>query len=250
MEVRIIQIEILFKPIGTDVLILPIHYNHILQSVIYNSLDDQLASFLHNFGYKNEKRAFRLFSFSRLIGKFELKKEIGKIVFNNSVKLVITSPISEFCNSLVSNLLLYEKVKIGKTELKVLEARCNKILIDSTQIKLKTLSPVVVYSTLLRPDGRKYTCYFQPGDSDFQTLVQANLMKKYKAFYQKESPQEEIKIKVLQHPRLAVINYKQTIVKGYTGKFILSGPQCLLKFAVESGIGSKNSQGFGCVKVI
>ena len=245
-----IRLEITFKPIGSEVLILPIHYNHIVQSVIYNSLDDRLASFLHDFGYKNKKRAFRLFTFSRLIGRFELKKDLGQIFFHNSVKLVIMSPISEFCNSLVSNLLLRGKVKMGKTEVSVLEARCNHITVNSEQIKVKTLSPIVTYSTLFRTDGRKYTCYFQPNDADFHSLIQANLKKKYLAFYQKEPPDEEVQVQVLPSPRLAVINYKKTIIKGDTGRFIISGPSCLLKFAVEGGIGSKNSQGFGCLQIM
>ena len=30
---------------------LPIHYNYIIQSAIYNSISDELAEFLHNTGY-------------------------------------------------------------------------------------------------------------------------------------------------------------------------------------------------------
>ena len=37
-------------------------------------------------------------------------------------------------------------------------------------MEVRTYRPIVTYSTLLRPDGRKYTCYFQPGESDFQAL--------------------------------------------------------------------------------
>ncbi len=50
--------------------------------------------------------------------------------------------------------------------------------------------------------------------------------------------------------RMKIINYKDTIIKGYTGKLRLSGPKELLQLAVDGGIGSKNSQGFGCVEVI
>ena len=113
-----------------------------------------------------------------------------------------------------------------------------------------TSIPIVAYSTFLRLDGRKYTCYFQPGEADYNMLIWNNLKNKYKAFYNEEPPNENFQIKCLHQPKMSVMNYKQTIIKGYSGEFLLSGPVPLLQIAVDSGLGSKNSQGFGCVKLI
>lgn len=46
------------------------------------------------------------------------------------------------------------------------------------------------------------------------------------------------------------MKYKGFIVKSYSGRLFLEGPRSLLQMAVAAGLGSKNSQGFGCVKIV
>jgi len=106
-----------------------------------------------------------------------------------------------------------------------------------------------VFSTLLRPDGRKYTCYFQPEEPDYDLLVENNLRKKYHAYYGKEAPKGEVKVKRIGEIRQDLVNYKDTIIKGYSGKMVITGPKELMQMAVDAGLGSKNGQGFGCVEV-
>jgi len=50
--------------------------------------------------------------------------------------------------------------------------------------------------------------------------------------------------------RLHVLTYKGTLIKGYSGRFVLEGDQNLIELALSSGLGSKNSQGFGYIKLI
>ena len=47
---------------------LPLNYNHIIQSVIYRSLSvmPDYASFLHEQGYTNRKRQYKMFHFGQL----------------------------------------------------------------------------------------------------------------------------------------------------------------------------------------
>ena len=245
-----IKIELYLEPVNTDIFMLPIHHNHIVQALIYDLIGDELALFLHNLGFVEGKRSFKMFTFSRIIGKFKLEVEGQKIVFEGPLKLVISSPVVEFCNSLVNKLLLQGEVRIGSSMLKVVEVRGKKPFVNGEQLRLRTLSPVVLYSTLFRTDGRKYTCYFQPGESDFEKLLGNNLRNKYSAFYNEEAPAGEVKVKALDRPKMALIKYKEIIIKGSTGKFFLTGPQALLQLAVDSGIGSKGSQGFGCVEIV
>ena len=58
---------------ATENIRLPIHYNYLIQSLIYHSLDEEFAEFLHDQGYEVEKRKFKLFNFSRLLGQYEMK---------------------------------------------------------------------------------------------------------------------------------------------------------------------------------
>jgi len=245
-----LRLEICFMPENGETLTLPIQYNHTVQAMIYNSLDDDIGEFLHDKGFTHGKRSFKMFAFSRLMGNYSLDISEGKVTFVGPISLVVTSPYSDFCNSLANGLLFKSSVRLGHAKVKVTNISLEKDIIDDEKIKVSTLSPIVVYSTLFRVDGRKYTCYFAPGEKDFDEIVENNLKNKYKAFHKGEPPGGSVSINPIRQPKLSVINYKNTVIKGYSGTFILSGPPSLLQIAVESGLGSKNSQGFGCVRLI
>ncbi|MEW6623532.1 MAG: CRISPR-associated endoribonuclease Cas6 [Bacillota bacterium] len=228
---------------------MPIHYNYTVQGAIYNSIDKELAAFLHDQGFTVGSRNFKMFSFSRLNGSFRIQDKSNTITFADEVRLVISSPINDFCQSLVNILLTRGFVLFGENRVKVKKVYLKKMEVSGEKVVVKTLSPIVLYSTLLRPDGRKYTCYFQPGDPDYEHLLAENLRKKYQAIYGKDAPWGDVKVKSIGRPKLAVIKYKDFIIKGYSGKLELRGPQELLQIGVDSGLGSKNSQGFGCVEI-
>jgi len=65
MEAKKLRQKIIFSPEDSRTLTLPIHYNHMVQAMIYNSLDDDIADFLHDKGFVYEKRTFKMFAFSR-----------------------------------------------------------------------------------------------------------------------------------------------------------------------------------------
>ena len=227
-----------------------LQYNNLIQAAIYNAIDPELAAFLHNKGYESSGRQFKLFTFSRLMGRFYINKERSTIAFNDEIKLVVSSPVETFCQSIANGMLTKGRVRLASAELEVGKMMVQQFKVEEERIMLRTLSPVVVYSTLLRPDGRKYTCYFQPGEPDYNRLIENNLRKKYKAFYGKEPPSGELKVRSLGRVRLHVMNFKNTIIKGYSGGLLLTGPRELLQMAVDAGLGSKGSQGFGCVEVM
>lgn len=237
-------------PSNAKNLVLPIQYNHIVQAMIYNLIDADLGQFLHEKGFQVERRTFKMFAFSRLRGNYNIDKKSQKIYFEGPITLTVTSPYEEFCNSIATGLLLKQRVMLGNTQMKVQEVIFEKEVVDADEIRIITLSPMVVYSTFFRPDGRKYTCYFQPGEKEHDVILDNNIRKKYSAFYEKAPPEGNMVIKSLGRTRLSVINYKGTVIKGYSGRFILSGPTPLLQMALDAGIGSKNSQGFGCIKLI
>ncbi|MHB9095161.1 MAG: hypothetical protein ACYC21_10835 [Eubacteriales bacterium] len=62
-------------------LVIPLHYNHLVQSAVYSAIDPELAAFLHDRGYQSGSRRFTLFAFSRLSGRFRINKEKGTISF-------------------------------------------------------------------------------------------------------------------------------------------------------------------------
>ncbi|BBB93537.1 CRISPR-associated endoribonuclease Cas6 [Methylomusa anaerophila] len=239
--------QIVLRLNAANGLTLPIDYNHIVQSAIYHSIAPALATFLHEQGFTANGRVFRLFCFSRLLGPFTMDRNSGKITFGNDVRLVISSPVVDFVQSLANGLLQQGGWRLGSTFADITEIGAEQPVVESENINIRTLSPVTAYSTMSRPDGRKYTVYFQPGDPDYNALITANLQKKYQAFFREEPPEGEVKVKAAGQIKMNLLQYKGTVIKGYSGPLQLTGPQELLQMAVDCGLGSKNSQGFGCL---
>jgi len=228
-------------------IILPIHYNHLVQGFIYDTIDEKLAEFLHSKGY-GEGRNFKLFCFSNIFGKADNHSIPEHLVFKNKITLEVCSPMTDFCDSF-ANGIFKKTIRLGSNILNVESIKVDNQYVVSENTVLAPLSPIVAYSTLLKPEGKKYTCYFQPGEEDFQRIVAENLRKKYKAYMGAEPPEDDIIIRPISTPKLHLVIYKGFVIKGYTCKLKIKGPKELIQIAVDAGLGSKNSQGFGCVRL-
>lgn len=229
--------------------ILPFSYNEIVQGFIYRNIEDSLAEDLHNKGFVYKKRNFKLFTFSRVLGKTKIEKDFFKIT--PPFKLVVSSPCDRVIQSLVENLIKLEEISFGD----------NKVYVESIDIKcapeiqgpvfIKMLSPVTVYSTLTTPNGRKKTYYYNPREREFLELIRQNIIKKHIAFYRKTPSSQDFAIEPVRVRREdeKIISYKGFVIKGWMGRYRLSGAKELLQLAYDTGIGAKNSQGFGCFEV-
>ena len=56
-------------------LALPLHYNELIQGMIYRNLEEALAGWLHDGGIPLGKRHFKLFTFSRLMGRYRIGQD-------------------------------------------------------------------------------------------------------------------------------------------------------------------------------
>jgi len=243
-------LQIIIQMRGREPFELPIHYNNLIQGMIYGAIDPHLAAFLHESGYLAEQRVFRLFTFSRLTGACRICKESSSIRFEKDVALTIASPVKEFCHSLVSGLLTSGSIFLGKNTLQVQDVSLRVPKPSAEKTLVQALSPVTIYSTLLRPDGRKYTYYYQPGEPDYERLIKENLLRKFRAFLARSPESEDLSIEPSGSQRLSVITYKGNIVKGYSGRLVLAGSGELIQMALDAGLGGKNSQGFGCIELV
>jgi CRISPR-associated endoribonuclease Cas6 len=234
----------------TKELLLPFHYNEIIQGLIYRLLDKAIAEKLHDEGFILGKRKFKLFTFSRLFGRF--KREGENLKFFSPFKFYLSSPYNEMVESLVLNLLKTPEIKILENKVIVESVEVVASPVIKREVTVKMLSPLTVYSTLLSPDGKKKTYYYHPKEKEFSQLVKENLFKKYKAFYGKIPPSEEFHIEPLgiSNKNEKLVIYKGFIIKGWMGKFRLRGNPELIKFSYEAGLGAKNSQGFGMWEIL
>ncbi|CAD7772915.1 MAG: CRISPR associated protein Cas6 [Candidatus Methanoperedenaceae archaeon GB37] len=228
-------------------LILPKSHNHLLQGFIYSLLDPLLRKRLHKEGYPYEKRRFKLFTFSRLLGKVKMFKEYFQ--FNPPLKLIISSPKDEILQSLAEGLLKSPEVILGK----------NTVYIDSInvaarssfnhKVTIKMLSPVTIRSTLYGADGSKKSYYYSPFEKEFCRLIKENLRKKYKIVFNKNLGHDfEFSIKPQKVPPSCekIIIYKGTVIKAWMGIYEIKGNPEVIVLSYDTGLGAKNSQGFGC----
>jgi len=189
-----------------------------------------------------------MFTFSRVLSRnYHFDSGSKKITFYDNFILRITSPDKNFCNDLATNLLLADEIELFDQLVFIENIIVREPKVVGNSINVKTLSPVVCYSTLLKPDGGKYTCFFQPGEREFERQLDANLKKKYKAFYEKDPPKGYITVRNVKNLKQNIIIYKDFVIKGYSCNFTMSGPQELLQLAIDGGIIGKNSQGFGYI---
>lgn len=230
-------------------LILPIHYNHIIQSFIYKHISAKLANWLHSEGYTVGKRRFTLFTFSRLLGKFQFK--LDNIEFYPPIKLKISSPVNTFIQEFVETIMRSNSIKLAQNKLQIVSVEVEPQPKLKKKLTIRMLSPVTIYSTLSKADGAKKTYYYSPFEDEFKELIEQNIKKKYQALYQRESTALSLRIfpKNVDRNAEKIINYKGTIIKGWMGTYTLMGSEKLILLAYDAGLGGKNAQGFGMFEI-
>lgn len=227
-------------------LLLPVHYNQVVQGLIYHSLSTRLATWLHTKGYNFENRTFRNFTFSRLFGKFERRD--SKLLFRGPVSFWLTSPNEDIISEFAATLLRTELQLHGQV-VSVDAIEVDRHHIQATQVDMTMLSPMTAYHTVETEDGRKRTDYVSPLTNEFGPMICENLRRKYLSFYPDARLPESLQIVPIHVDPVRdkkIVKYKDFIVEGWMGRYRLTGPVDVLQFAYLAGLGSKNAQGFGC----
>jgi CRISPR-associated endoribonuclease Cas6 len=230
-------------------LVLPKAYNHILQGFIYTLLDPFLRKFLHKQGYRHGKRQFKLFTFSRLLSRVKSEKDTFR--FLPPVKLIISSPKHEIMQNVAEGLLKKQNFVLGKNEVFIESISVLPKHLWNGHIFIKMLSPVTIYSTLRKSDGNKKTYYYSPFENEFNQLIRENLRKKYELVYDRKSDNFDFKISPyrVRPSDEKIIIYKGNVIKAWMGLYKIEGAAEVIELSYDTGLGSKNSQGFGCWEV-
>ena len=226
-------------------IILPIQYNQLIQGLIYNYLSEEKAAFLHETGFPYEKRNFKLFTFSRIFGKLIKNPPRGFLQFEPKIQLQVSSAIDWILQDLADRMMRSGILRLGKTQLRLESIQVHAPHRFSSEIKIKMLAPMTTYSTLVKADGKKLTHYYTPHDAEFSQLISNNLKKKYKIINDSDF-QGVLQIKPLfKGNRERIILFKSFVIKAWDGIYQLTGSPELIQVAYDTGLGSKNSQGFG-----
>lgn len=229
--------------------ILPKYYKEFLHGMIYNNLPEERAEWLHEHGYQYEKRNFKLFVFSKIMeyGKYNRNKE--EFIFPNRISFKIASPASWIIKDLANNIIQASQIRLGNNTLQVETIEKVPVKVNKNKVEVKAITPIETHSTFERM-GRQKTHYYNPQEPEFSELVKKNLHKKWEALYNEECPYDlEIKPVKNRYLKESVQYFKKTIIKGWKGDYILKGNSKIIELALLSGLGSRNSAGYGMVEV-
>jgi len=233
---------------------LPLAYNHYLQAFIYSLFREDMPDF-HRSGYRYKKRLFKNFTFSRITSdKMILANKRWHI--GDEICFFISFYDQKASETGILNLMSVKGFRLGSAEFKIKTIKT--IFPDEQQLgryekshfNFITLSPIVVYRTQENATGKK-TIFYTPDKQEFYDLITSNLKRKAKSVgIEAEDDVVITPVNVDPEKSLAIVKYKDYYVKGHTGIFSFTGRRDYAKLALEAGIGSKNAQGFGMIRMI
>lgn len=234
------QISLVLTPY--EPLKIPLNYNYQLQSAVYSKLKEVGASdFWHDCGF-GEKEIFKFFVLGPLLGSYKIEDK--KIIFSDEIAFEIRSPFYEFCDDIQRSIELNPTIKLFNQELAVSGAFLNNRHINSDTAIFKTRSPIMVSEQTMA----QKTVFIRPGSPEFIYRLQENFYKKYKAAFDSQPP--ELKIELMEKGKKVVTQYKEIWLTGYHCTLKITGPNHALEFIYNTGLGERNSQGFGLMDII
>jgi len=234
---------------------LPMNYQEYLIGFIYKNINDEkYRSFLHEQGYTYQNRTFRHFAYSRILGNYRYNKSRKTISFAPSFSLVVTSPLDRFLQEFAHSMLLNDDLKIGpyRVQLESFETLPEPDPFPG-KIRIRMLSPIVTYSTLHHPNGVKYTYYYSPHQEQFSPMIEANLKRRYFSVHPEDSELTQSSFSIMplhvDKKHKVVTRFRGIIIEGWMGDYEVTGDSRLLRWAYNSNLASKGSQGFGVFEI-
>ena len=228
-------------------IILPIASNALVQGFIYNALrvDSKFSYNLHEKGTVYSSRNYKFFSFSEIKGKYRVENRA--IIYTSPISITIRSCEAYFVQLLLSYFTVGKELMLHGNPVSVESVQLSDEMIYSEKIRVRTLSPITVYIT----DESGHTRYYSPEDKEFYNGIIRNARRKFAGYFGTE---EDFSLEITPCPGKSYIKratkFKDTFITAWHGEFELSGSVKTLNFLHKTGLGSKNSQGFGMFELV
>lgn len=227
-------------------LTLPINYQYVLQSVIFHHLQQEVeySGFIHNEGFGKGKRKFKLFTFGPICGKYRIEEKT--IVFFDEISWEVRSTEPNFLR-LLQESVRENGVVYGSQRYTEVETVLENKTVECGNVCIRMLSPICIYAT--NQESRK-TVYFPPESEEFLSRVNENFKRKYRA-YTGVDAESDILLEALSVDKRdkCVTKYKGFYITAWKGRYRLKGERKYLDFLYQTGLGGKNSQGFGMFEI-
>lgn len=243
--------------------LLPINYQYEQSAAIYrilSSADESYAAWLHDNGFRLKNgKTFKLFVYSRFnIEQYRILSDKGRLqILSDTIKWQIGILPEKSTQKFIQGIFQNRVFEIGDTQSVV------QFVVRNVEVMPEPDFSEKMFFTTMSPICLKYqhsngkTDYLSPADVRAPFLLFKGLFDKYKLLYEKECPytMSECKMKVLNTPKSALIKVKagmpkETKIRGFMCKLEMEVPIELMRLMYEGGVGSLNSQGFGCLRIV
>lgn len=235
--------------------LLTINYQYLMSSLIYRILSNSGGDFsewLHQNGFSDDRRRFKLFTFSRLsIPRYSIDGSFIRILSDKMEWYVSFLPersTQEFVQGLFKEQIFDLGDRRARIRFNVQSVEMIPSPIFKETMRFETLSPACIVRQ--EEDGSEK--YIAPDHPEAGDIVRLNLLNKYRAFYGHDFPVLDypFALKVLTKPKSSLITIKEgtpqeSKIRGFMCKFEMTAPKELMRVMYDTGLGSKNSQGFG-----
>ncbi|MBN1199700.1 MAG: CRISPR-associated endoribonuclease Cas6 [Bacteroidales bacterium] len=255
------RFQLTLQRINSQERIIPINYQYEVSAWIYRVIgqgDPAFSAWLHEQGYADDKKQFRLFTFSNLIIPNRTIRGDRIIIGSDAVRIIVSFLPHEAITHFIQGLFRNQEFRMGDRQSQVsfrvtsVEGQPGPSFHD--RMIFRAISPILISQSL---PGEKYARYLAPDHPDYTHLFFNNLKEKWKAFTGKDYPsysgREDISI-------ISPVRKKGILIKagtpmeskliGYSFDFRITGPADLIRLGYYTGFGEKNSMGFGCVEVV
>lgn len=247
--------------------LVPFNYQYPLSSAIYKiikSADKEFAAFLHNKGYGEGYKSFKLFTFSDI--KTPFTKSGDRMLLQSDIaELLVCFYMPKAAENFIKGLFLNQYLQIAdhksKTTFNITQVESLPFnqLLKHVQV-LQPISPLVVG----KKNGRGHYDFRSPQDEDFEDCLLHNWIEKLAATgsvdedtLQNVKQNLSLNVRLFSYsPQSRLITIKagtdaETKIRGYT-KFRLEvkAPEEMIELALGAGLGLYNAQGMGCMEVV
>ncbi len=223
---------------------LPLANKHAVAGLLYHMVSSKAdyADMLHQRGYPHGGKPLKLFTFSDLTGSYQIQGK--RIVYRDRIEIRVRSHDPMFVRCLLLSAEKNRNYQLCGNALFLESYKVEDPMIEKDRLMIRTLSPITVHTTTA--DGK--TLYFAPTDQAFYQAIADNAAAKLRALSMVE--QRPITLELGGECSKLVTTYKGIYINGWRGTFRLSGPKDVLKLLYNTGLGDRNSQGFGMFEII
>lgn len=224
-----------------DKIRLPKSYNHLTQAFFYSLLDRALRRELHDEGFEYKGRKFKLFTYSKIIGK-QLSKTDKEVEFEPQIIIYFASILQETLTSITKNMLRQKEFDLGKNKMHISYISAFNPEVR-THMVLKCLSPITAYRTI---DNKKQ--FYTPWQEEFYALIKQNLLEKYELIYGKSyNGVLEVVPHLIKPSYKKKVLYNNLPILAWEGYYKVEADEDMINVVLNTGLGSYNSAGFGMV---